>query len=301
MKTAHMTVTTWGTRGSLPVSGESFAHHGGDTTSYLLELHHPGPHTPTRIIIDGGTGLAAMGRYLGPITSETLVVQSHLHWDHLQGYPFFAPFFCAENKFRLLSASHDGIWLEDALKAQMKRPLFPLRLAELPARLYFERLPAGGSMTLGELEISWTALHHPSGSTGYRFRYRGTTIAISGDVEVRRGSRQDLVDLAQGADLLVMDAQYFDEEYQYRRGYGHSTLSDAVEVAAEASVSRLLFTHHDPTHNDTRLDEKAKIGETYALELGLSAQDLAIANAKDNLSIELGLDESKPIQARELA
>ncbi len=280
-------ITCWGTRGSIPVSGSQFENHGGSTTCIEIQALVPEPTGPARIIIDGGTGLATMANSSTDVLDEALFLQTHVHWDHIQGYPFFSPFFRPGARFDFLSVSREGQTLEEVLRGQMRRPLFPVALPDLPAELNFGQLARRGVRRIGGWEIEWTELCHPSGSTGFRLSYAGHTVVFSGDVEVQMDSRAELVELARGADLLIMDAQYFPDEYEERQGFGHSTPIDAVEVAIEAGVQKLLMTHHHPTHDDRRLQEKVKIAQKHARRNG--ARYLQVDNARDEMECIIGL------------
>jgi ribonuclease BN (tRNA processing enzyme) len=157
----------------------------------------------------------------------------------------------------------------------------------LPAQLSFQSVPTYGTQRFGELSLRWAEMTHPSGSTAWRFDYRGASFVFSGDCEVRdeiEPCHTALVELAQGADVLLMDAQYFDDEYTQRKGWGHSTLSDAVSVAQSAGVRRLLLTHHDPSHDDERLDLKAELAQRMA-------PNLNVQNAHDGLVVELPTEQ----------
>ena len=273
-----MRITLWGTRGSVPVSGAPFVRHGGSTTCLSIDFDDT---TAPRIVIDAGTGLAELGRAGGP-WSNTLVLQTHLHWDHVQGFPFFGALFDPSANFDFWAVERDGETLRQVLDRQMSRPTFPVGLDILPSNLEFESIPLNGRRHRGAVDISWTELWHPSGSTGYRIEHDGCTFVFTGDVEAQQGCHDQLVELARGADVLVMDAQYFPDEYAGKEGWGHSTPADAVDVALAAGVARLVLTHHDPSHDDARLAQKLKLARSLAKGTGL-----LVDNAFDGMSIEL--------------
>lgn len=286
---ARLHVTCWGTRGSIPVSGPSFARHGGATTCVSLRLEGAGARTPEHLILDGGTGLADMGR-ARPV-QNAMMFQTHMHWDHVQGFPFFTPFFFPDARFELHAVGREARSLYEVLDEQMQTPTFPIRLAHMPAQLDFVDLPTHGALARGELAMRWVEVSHPSGSTAYRFDWRGLSVVFTGDVEAQAGSREDLIALAAGADLLIMDAQYTPQEYASRRGWGHSTPIDAVEIAHAAGVGRLLLTHHDPSHDDAALASKLDMARAHAagrvlvdnaydqMELVLDVPDVALASS----------------------
>lgn len=276
-----MRITFWGTRGSVPVSGPDFAKHGGATTCVGVELLDADAASPRHVIIDCGTGLVDLGRRRAAQLGDLLVLQTHFHWDHLQGFPFFSPLYDPTTRARLRGVPREGVCFESVLDEQMTQPNFPIGLGDLRAALDFGDLSPEGQAVEGRLAMAWTEVCHPGGCTAYRLEYGGRVFVFSGDNEVRMGGREALVELARDADLLVMDAQYMPEEYEARRGFGHSTPLDAVDVALEAGVDRLLMTHHDPCHDDARLEQKLAHARDRA------AGRLRVGNAFDGLSVDL--------------
>ena len=224
-----MDITIWGSRGSIPVSGPNFYRYGGATTCIEIHLQDATGDTPRRVLIDCGTGLTELGKEWGDRESSALILQTHMHWDHIQGFPFFRPLFDPNGSFRLWSVPREGFSFQQQLSEQMKRPAFPVGLDILPAQLDFEDLPPQGTRQLGELTLTWLDVEHPSGSTAYRLDYRGSSFVFSGDVEVQTSpeSLKNLRKLSQNADLLLMDSQYLPAEYDSRRGFGHSTCNCA--------------------------------------------------------------------------
>jgi phosphoribosyl 1,2-cyclic phosphodiesterase len=279
-------VTTWGSRGSIPVSGERYARYGGATTCLELELEGAHGATPRRIVIDCGTGLVELARRWGARAPEALILQTHMHWDHLQGFPFFAPLYRREARFELWAAERDRKSLPEVLDEYMRRPTFPIGLDAIPAALNWKTILPAGREALGELTIRWCDVTHPSGCTAYRFDYRGASLVFTGDVEVQLGSRDRLIELARGAEVLIMDAQ--DLPTRYRRGFGHSTSTDAVEVASKAGARRLLLTHHDPSHDDAALDAKV------ALAREAAPGALRVEAARDGLEVAIGAPAPTP-------
>jgi phosphoribosyl 1,2-cyclic phosphodiesterase len=278
-----MDITFWGTRGSVPVSGAQHARHGGATTCIEIEIADERVEYD-RVIIDCGTGVVDLGREMGAVESRALLLQTHMHWDHVQGFPFFAPLFSGEARLDFWSVDRDGRSLRDVLDEQMSQPTFPIGLADLPAGLRFDQLPAAGSRSVGPLQVRWAEMSHPSGSTAWRLDHNSSSVVFSGDVEVSDGSGDELTDFADGADVLIMDAQYTDAEYAERRGWGHSTARQAVDVAVAAGVDHLILTHHDPTHDDSALDAKQNRARRYA------DGRVIVDNAHDRLQITVGKD-----------
>lgn len=276
-------VTVWGSRGSIPVSGSQFHRHGGATTCLELHLLDAAGETPARILMDCGTGMTELGKEWNTRGPEALVLQTHMHWDHIQGFPFFQPLFNPKNAFHFWATPRDGVEFQQVLSQQMSRPSFPVGLDILPSALTFHNIPHEGESSVGEATIRWTEMWHPSGSTAFRIDYKGASVVFSGDVELQQDDdgRQRLVDMAKGADLLLMDAQYMADEYPTRKGFGHSTPEDAIELALEAGVRHLLLTHHDPSHDDNKLDTKLAAARKHA------AGRILVDNAHDRLRLQV--------------
>lgn len=254
-------VTFWGVRGSIAVSGEGFRRYGGNTTCLEVRCGQQ------RIIVDAGTGLQALGGKLmaesqaqgAPVKATMLF--THLHWDHIQGFPFFAPAFLPSTELDLYGPCSEGQTLRGALEAQMRPPQFPVPLDAMASAKRFHTLDDGDAVQVGEITVRTRRLDHPQGVLGYRFEAGGRAICFATDTEhPADGSvHEGLLELARGADLLIYDAQYTPDEYAgrrgpCRRGWGHSTYEAAAEIARAAEVSRLVLFHHDPTHEDDVVD-----------------------------------------------
>lgn len=282
-------VTIWGSRGSIPVSGSQFFRHGGATTSIEVSLPNATGETPKHVLFDCGTGLTELGKAWGERAPEALILQTHVHWDHIQGFPFFRPLFHPKGDFHLWAVPRDGVLFQQVLSQQMSRPAFPVGLDILPSQLRFNDLPEEGTATLGDLQVTWSEMWHPSGSSAYRIEHHGASVVFTGDVELQQdeGCKDRLTKLATNADLMIMDAQYFPEEYPSRRGFGHSTPADAIELAVAAGVKHLLMTHHDPSHDDQRLDEKL------ALARQIANGRILVDNAHDRLQLSIPTHQEK--------
>ncbi len=257
-----MEVKFWGVRGSIPVSGETFVRTGGNTS--CLELRHAGE----RLILDGGTGLRALGDSLGS-PARVAILFSHVHWDHIQGVPFFAPAFHPDSQLTFMGTRRSSGSLRDALAAQMRPPTFPITLEALRAQTCFLDLPSQQPWEHGPFRITPLDLPHPDGVTGFRIEAGGRSLVYATDVEHGEGLRPELIRLAEGADLLIHDAQFYRDEYLgktgfSRVGWGHSPWEDAVEVARLAGVDQLRLFHHDPRRHDAGVDEiEAKAAQIF--------------------------------------
>jgi phosphoribosyl 1,2-cyclic phosphodiesterase len=239
-----MRVKFWGVRGSVAVSGGEFLRTGGNTT--CVEVEHAGE----RLVLDGGTGLQALGRSLGSPVDAT-VLFTHVHWDHIQGVPFFAPAYHPGSRITFVGAPG----LRDALAAQMRPPLFPITLDAFRAQLAFWETAPEAPIEIGPFRVESLQMPHPDGVVCYRISAGGRTVVFATDVEHGDALDPRLVRFAEGADLLLHDAQYTTPEYRgqqgpCRKGWGHSTWEQALETGRLAGASRLALIHHDPTRTD---------------------------------------------------
>lgn len=247
-------VTFWGVRGSIATPGPDTALVGGNTSCVEVICG------ARRIVLDTGTGMRLLGQRIlrdqkaGLVhPAELSVFYSHLHWDHMQGLPFFAPLYSPTSTLRFFGPK--GV--ERALRTQMGEPGFPVKLDDVPSRLLFRELCEGMVVELAdELVITCARLNHPGGVLAYRIQYQDHSIVYATDTEHYSVPDPKLVRLAAGADLLIYDAQYDDAEYSGaqggvpRTGWGHSTFSEGIRVADAAGVGKLALFHHDPSHGD---------------------------------------------------
>jgi phosphoribosyl 1,2-cyclic phosphodiesterase len=249
--TIMMRVRFWGVRGSIAAAGPRTAAVGGNTSCVEIASDGGGP----LIVLDAGTGLRALGEQLvargRPVKVELLL--SHLHWDHIQGFPFFAPAYAAGNAIALRAPERcaAGGDVRAAFAAQMRAPHFPVSLDAMRAALSFHAVAAGAEFDLGAARVRAAAARHPNGCLAYRVTLGGRSVVYATDTE-HDGSGPDveLLELSRGADVLIYDAQYTEAEYAQKRGWGHSTAAAGAHLAAAAGVGQLVLFHHDPTHDD---------------------------------------------------
>ncbi len=238
-------------RGSVPAPGAGTQRYGGNTPCLEVVAGN------RRIILDAGSGIRALGERLrdsgAPVQADILL--SHYHYDHLQGLPFFAPLAEPQNRFVFHGPRREGRSVQDVLEGQMVPPYFPVTLDQLArAAIEFRSIEPGEPFNIGGVRISSAELEHPGGNLGYRLEYGGRTLVYATDVEHTDSPTEELVDLARGADVLLHDAMYTSDEYEERRGWGHSTWRGALATAAAARVRRLVLFHHDPDRADRALD-----------------------------------------------
>ena len=247
----------WGVRGSIACPGQRHMVYGGNTA--CLEVSAGGE----RFIFDGGTGIRNLGQWLPKKgVREATVLFSHTHWDHINGLPFFAPAYQPGNHFRLL-AGHLGQTggIASIFARQMSDPYFPVPTSAMRANLRFEDFTAGDRFGLGVADrvgVRTAPLNHPNGATGYRLDYQGRSLCYVTDTEHRPGTLDaNILGLIEGADLLIYDCTYTDQEFAGKIGWGHSTWQEGIRLAQTANVRRLAIFHHDPDHDDSFMDRLA--------------------------------------------
>jgi phosphoribosyl 1,2-cyclic phosphodiesterase len=254
-----LAVKFWGVRGSIACPSPEHVVYGGNTS--CLEVFAG----DQRIILDAGTGIRGLGEEFvrDKVTRGTLLL-THSHWDHINGFPFFAPVFAPNNEFGIY-AGHlvNSGGIEQVLSSQMAFPLFPVPFQALQAKLRFVDFHAGESWTLGEgVKIITAPLNHPSGATGYRIECGGKSLVYVTDTEHVIGKPdQNVLKLIEGADLVIYDCTYTDDEFPAKIGWGHSTWQEGVRLCKMAGVRQLAIFHHDPIHDDdfmSRLEAEAR-------------------------------------------
>jgi phosphoribosyl 1,2-cyclic phosphodiesterase len=272
-------VKFWGVRGSIPVPGAKTIKFGGNTTCIEILTSDN-----NRIIIDAGTGIRELGNQLaaqefGKGKGKATLLFTHSHWDHIQGFPFFAPIYMGKrdaqgnhlvgqcNEFDIYGFTSD-LDFKKVLEKQTDPRYFPVPLNGLSCIIRFHKLKEG-TYQIGDAKITARALRHPNGVMGFRVEDKNNVVAIATDYEHPSDGSLDkkLLELADNSDVLVYDGQYLPEEYApenfnlsvpSKRGFGHSTAEEGVRVAKATNAKQLVITHHDPLHDDEML---AKIEE----------------------------------------
>ncbi|MFZ5807423.1 MAG: MBL fold metallo-hydrolase [Verrucomicrobiota bacterium] len=294
-----MKIKFWGTRGSIPTpSTSSFLTtlYGGDTTCVSVEFQEQ------MIILDAGSGVRLLGLdFLKEQRRHATFFFTHMHWDHIQGFPFFSPAFISGNTFELYgpalpSAPHViGSILEKTLRGQQEYLTFPIQLNDMPATLKFSDITPGNPVTLtaksgSRMVVSCAQLNHPGGCLGYRLEEKNPNqpdkiFTFVTDTEHDRFPNPHIQELAKNADVFLYDTQYTDAEYNgdvgfSRVGWGHSTWTHGLKEAQKAGAKKLLLFHHDPMHDDTFLAnleaEAASAGKKIGIEVLAAKQFLEI-------------------------
>jgi CheY-like chemotaxis protein/phosphoribosyl 1,2-cyclic phosphodiesterase len=255
----------WGTRGSIPKPGPTTVRYGGNTS--CVEVRAEG----TLIVLDCGTGAHDLGQQIvkanpGPMRGRLLI--THTHWDHIQGFPFFAPLFVRGSEWDVYAPRQLGRTLEEILAGQMHPTYFPVALGGLGATIRYHELTEG-VFDLDEVRVTTRYLNHPAPALGYRLEANGVAVVYATDHEphsphhpeargdAARVHREDArhIEFLAGADLVIHDATYTLEEYPTRRSWGHTPAEWAVDFAVAARVRRLALFHHDPLRSDRAVDD----------------------------------------------
>ncbi len=246
-------VKFWGVRGSIACPSPRHVGFGGNTS--CLEVI-AGEH---RIVLDAGTGIRSLGHELlkAEVHSAHLLL-THTHWDHINGFPFFGPAFQRKHHFKIM-AGHlmDDGGVRAVFAGQMAQPTFPVPLEAMSGQLEFEDFRAGDEFKVApDVVVKTAPLNHPSGATAYRIEYEGKAMCYVTDTEHVIGKPdENVLGIIQGADLVIYDSTYTDDEFPEKVGWGHSTWQEGVRLCQAADVKQLAIFHHDPDHEDPFMEK----------------------------------------------
>lgn len=282
-----MRVRVWGVRGSIPVPGSAAAGFGGNTS--CVQVSTDGGR---ELVLDAGTGIRELGRELAGRGRPIEVLLTHLHLDHIRGLLFFAPLFDPEAEVTVWGPPAGGRMLRDRLARYLSSPLSPVEIRDLPARVSFRDAPTG-SWELAGVRVRAALVVHRGPTLGYRLEDGGSSLCYLPDHEPGLGA--DLTacapawisghGLAREASLLIHDCQYTDDEYRLHRGWGHSSLSDALAFARQAAPARVMLFHHDPLHDDPMLEAIGREATGRWRELGGEGE---VELAREGQAVALG-------------
>lgn len=254
-----MKVKVWGCRGSLPASGPENNSYGGNTSCIQVT------HGDTCIVLDGGSGILRLGKFLSPEIREIHLLLSHLHMDHTMGLGFFLPLYNPKIKVHLYGPSTSNEPLVNRLRRYFSPPLFPVRLSELPSNPIIHELN-NSEFWIGEVKIQTEYICHPGPTLGFRLTAGKSVFVYMPDHELQMGSANFPNDpewtsgyeIAKFADLLFHDAAYTSKEYVSKIGWGHSSVRDAIAFGKMCKVKKLALFHHEPTRSDEQLEQMFK-------------------------------------------
>lgn len=288
-------VKFWGTRGSIPTPSSWTRVYGGNTPCVEIRFDD------TVFICDAGSGIRELGKDLlarRPAPRKLHLFISHTHWDHIQGFPFFAPVYSPLTEIRVYGQKDDQNSPYQLLSGQMSSDYFPVSFKDLGASVVDDHLDNGQKIIDGVLVRSFP-LNHPGGCVGYSFEKDGCKIVYATDNELElppdavfpdventgplRQSPEAMVQAMQGADLLMLDAQYDDEEYATKKKWGHSSCFSATDLAIQAKAKGLALFHHDPESTDRAIDDKVESCRARAI---CNGADLTICAAREGVEFK---------------
>lgn len=279
-------IKMWGVRGSTPCPNTENMEYGGNTTCISI---NPG-NSEKWLILDCGTGIRNLGNHLqqgnGPVEGRIFI--THPHWDHLQGFPFFKPFYNPDNHFRIFIPPQGDIGCKDILQGHMSSTFFPVSIdmleADIDCTTYKQE-----KLNFEDYSVEYFWANHTVPTAAYKISMGGRVIIFAPDNELltdqspRSGTfRHSFSEFLQGADILIHDGQYNDEQYKERKGWGHSSWEQVIPLAEKAGVKQLYITHHDPDHSDEYLAEvdqqiKSQFGDSFAeISLAREGQEILL-------------------------
>jgi len=283
-----VSVTFWGTRGTIPVPGQGTTRFGGNTP--CVSVRDGDGHC---LILDAGTGIRRLGNEIAADASARRVdlFLSHVHWDHIQGLPFFSPMYSERKEICVHGPTPVGASLREVLDRQLDPAVYPVPRAARPARLTVQEIRPGDEVEVPGFRVQSCQLSHPGGALGYRITpvKGGPAVAFVTDNELGSGGasrvpagwRAALTTFVGDAALLIHDGMYTPALHAERSGWGHSNALDAVALAAEASVRELALFHHDPDHDDGQIDA------LIAMARAAAPEGLTVSAAREGWTVTL--------------
>lgn len=252
-------VKFWGVRGSIACPSANHIKYGGNTS--CLEV----TAGDKRLVLDAGTGIRGLGQtFLKDDVSQIHILLTHTHWDHINGFPFFVPAYDPRRSVHIMAGHLRGDeGIQNVLAAQMDNPMFPVPLSAMQAKMRFEDFEAGDQFDIYEdVHVRTAPLNHPNGATGYRIDHGGHSICYVTDTEHVPGKMdQNILGLIEGADVVIYDSTYTEEEFPSKIGWGHSTWNEGVRLCREAGAKSMAIFHHDPEHEDNFMDDLSEVAK----------------------------------------
>lgn len=303
-----MQITFWGVRGSYPVPGTATVRYGGHTS--CVEVRSRDGQC---LVVDAGTGLRGLGQKLAAENASQEVsaynlILSHVHWDHIQGLPFFEPAYLGGTTIQVHAPRAAAEELRQVIGGITRHEFFPVALDAVPADFVFNEVTPGQAFQLDEFSVLPIGLNHPFGAVGYRIDADGTSMAYINDTApfdrmlhkqhftaspeepseddrvVLAAMRANLVTALESVDTVIYDTHFTPEEYQQFPHWGHSTPDHALDICEESNVGRLVLYHHAPAHDDAKMDQ---INATYH-ELG-AKRGIDVVTAKEQMTLSVGI------------
>jgi phosphoribosyl 1,2-cyclic phosphodiesterase len=289
-----MRIKCWGARGSFPACGANFVRYGGDTSCVEVESSKG-----DLVILDAGTGIRAFGEQFAGAPEKVIhLVFTHTHIDHIVGFPYFKPLFNERTTLHIYGCACGADSLETALRKFMRSPYFPVDFSALPSEIIFHEVTAT-PFVIGALRFTPIRLNHPNGGCGYRIEERGATLVFLTDNELEYGKpgwdAEYFESLCEGADLLMHDAEYTDEEYKQYQSWGHSKYTDAVKLAIASKAKRLGLFHVNARRTDDDMDAIVKDAKAIISESGSGMECYGIGTGFE-IEIQSGTQYGMPVQ-----
>jgi len=249
-----MLVKFYGTRGSIPVCEPEYQIFGGNTPSILVRSNG------IIGILDAGTGIRNLGIDLINCNDDAckriFMLFSHFHWDHIQGFPFFQPAYDPSKQLIIATSGKEKKLdnFKEILQNQMREEYFPIPMEQMGAKMRFTRIE-GEEFKSRKFNVKSIRHTHPGGAHSFRIEADGKSMVYATDIEHVNGIDKNIVEFSRDVDLLIHEAHYTEEELIHRKGWGHSSWEQALEVAEKANAGQLIITHHNPDHNDDFLQD----------------------------------------------
>lgn len=299
-----MSLRFWGTRGSLPTPGAETRKYGGNTTCVEIRFGE------SIIVLDAGSGIREMSKAwadeFGSQPVQASLCFTHLHWDHIQGFPFFGSAYVPNNQIHIYGARREAGTTKDLLSAQMQGDYFPIPLSAMQADMTF--FETSREFNIGEFSVETFDLPHPNDSLGYRFSAGGSVFVMATDSELDQvalnkeevqadflASRQydpEFLKPFMNADLLLIDCQYGDEEYKAKAGWGHNSIAAVVDLCQQVRPKMVALSHHDPMSSDQVVTERVTEAAERLHSIGV--EDTLVFGAREQLSVSVQTPKRPP-------